>query len=72
MTLGEDNPVSLWYTRTTMVTEAFAALNVGHGYTASLGEPGMPTWFEDKTFWMALYPDIGRIPSPFAGYRTTW
>ena len=39
-----------------MVTEVFVALHVGQGHTASLGELGMPAWFEDEAFWMALYP----------------
>ena len=56
MTLGEGNPISLCYTRPNIVTEVFAALNVGQGYTASLGELVMPAWFEDEAFWMALYP----------------
>ena len=56
MPLGGGNPVSLWYTRPNMVTEAFVALNMGQGHTASLGELGMPAWFEDEAFWMALYP----------------
>ena len=56
MTLGEGNPVSLCDTRPNIVTEAFVALNVGQGHTASLGELVMPAWFEDEAFWMALYP----------------
>jgi SAM-dependent methyltransferase len=55
MTLGESNPVSLWYTRPNMVTEACVALHVGQGRTASLGELVMSAWFEDEAFWMALY-----------------